>query len=142
MDIQTLASNISQFVASYDNVERAFYEQCKPLFVDANSDALDVGEDSEGNKLPEYRNPQYAQLKRSRGSKSGGHWDWKLTGESRSKMVMRSDGFITSLDDKTDKLVRFAGGEVFGVQQKRFDELVQDQLIPDFIGIIENKILK
>ena len=141
MDIQSLSTNLQNFVSNYNDITDKFYYNQAANFIDVNEQQLDDGEDALGNEMPEYRNPKYAQFKRSMGNNTG-RWDLKVTGGLRRLMKMDKDGWIFSTDSKNAKFEGLPGLEVWGVQPERLDTLIKEQITPDFIALIEDKILK
>ena len=142
MDIQSLHTNLSSFVSNYNDITDKFFDDQTARFIDTNEQQLDDGEDALGNEMPEYRNPKYAQLKQTLGNNTG-KWDLRLTGTLRGRLLMK-DGWIFSNDWKNDKFENLSefGLEVWGVQPERLDTLIKEQITPDFIALIEAKILK
>lgn len=95
--------------------------------IDANTDQLSKGFYSDGDRMPDYANENYAQFKQSIGSKAPyGITDLKLTGDFHSGFFMKpdSDGFqIWSSVSKTDELVGKYGADIFGISPESKKEL-------------------
>lgn len=140
MDLQQFGTNLNNFVVGYEATTDKLHSDNTAAYIDLNEDAMDKGEDALGNDLPEYHNPAYAQMKRSRGSKSNGKWDLKHTGDFRSAMKMNNQGFIFSTNWKQSKLVSLLGEDIFGVQPVLLDRHIKEQMIPEFEDIIKTKL--
>lgn len=140
MDLQEFSGNIERLTTSLDQITTDLYLSYKPDFIDLNEDALDVGEDVNGDKLPEYRSPEYESLKMAIGSRSGGHWDLKLEGNFRRAMDMTNEGIIYSKDSKMSKFTSILGDTFMGVQAKRLDPFIKEQILPDFDSILRKSL--
>ena len=140
MDIQEFSNKIEALVSDFDSLTDAFYLSYKPDFIDLNEQALDIGEDALGDKLPEYRNPEYAALKQSLGSKSGKHWDLKLEGDFRRGLKMDDAGNIFSTDSKSSTFERLLGRDIYGAQTKLLDTFIVEQITPDFDAILRKQL--
>jgi hypothetical protein len=82
---------------------------------------------STGEDTPEYSNPDYAQMKRAEGSKSGNNYDYKLDGDFYGGWKIDfSDTVLTwdSTDSKTSKLTNspFGSEDVFGIAPFNYGE--------------------
>lgn len=143
MDLQIFASDLNNFTGNYGAITDKLHKDQTASYIDLNNEALDVGEDALGNELPMLSNPAYAAGKRSKGGKSKGKWDLKDTGDFRRAMSMDKEGFIFSRDNKAGKLVPLLEGfglDIFGVQEKKLDAHIKEQIIPEFYDIIRTKL--
>jgi hypothetical protein len=135
MDIYQLSDNVQKIVDDFDTMADEFIFDHAADFVDINAAQLMDGEDAMGDLMPEYRSDAYANLKRSVGSKGHGRWDYNLTGSFQSLMQMDKGGQIFSTDSKAAKLeaaTKSVELDIYGVQPKRMDKYIADQLKPDF----------
>lgn len=145
MDIQQLSKNLQSLTSTYEAVTDKFHTDHASDYIDLNQAALDVGEDAVGAKLPTYSNKAYAAWKRSRGGKSGEHWNLDLYGGFRAGMKMNNRDEIFSTDSKAEKLVSLTNAndnDIFGVQPKRLDQYAKDQLIPEFNDLMLKKLMR
>jgi hypothetical protein len=107
----------------------------KEEIIDLNVSQLELGMDSSGESItPEYASPEYAQLKKSMGSKAPlGTPDTKLTGDFHSGffaegIVSGYEGasglFMDSHDEKADKLSR-QYSNLFGIAPQNIEEMAE-----------------
>lgn len=139
MKLRDFANNLNRFVLNYDKVVNDFHDEQGADFIDLNTQAMDKGEDSEGDPTPEYRNPEYGGLKGAMGGNSK-NWDFKFSGDLRSAMYIK-DGLISSTDSKTSKLKQ-AVPNMFGVQKKLLKPHLKEQYIPNFVMLIKTNLFK
>ena len=145
MDIQKLNANLQSLTSTFDTVTDKFHTDHAADYIDLNQEAMDMGEDAVGAKLPTYSNKSYEEWKRARGGKSGAFWDLKLDGGFRAGMKMNNRFEIFSTDSKADKLVDLTNSndnDIFGVQPKRLDQYAKDQLIPEFNDLMLKKLMR
>lgn len=145
MDIQHLSNNLKTLTAAFEPITDKFHTDHAADYIDLNQEALSVGEDAFGVKLPTYANDEYAAWKRSRGSKSGDNWDLNLDGGFYAGMKMDHNSEIFSTDSKARKLVDLTNSvdnDIFGVQPKRLDQYAKDQLIPEFNDLMLKKLMQ
>ena len=145
MDIQKLNANLQSLTSTFDTVTDKFHTDHAADYIDLNQEAMDMGEDAVGAKLPTYSNKSYEEWKRARGGKSGAFWDLKLDGGFRAGMKMNNRFEIFSTDSKADKLVDLTNSndnDIFGVQPKRLDQYAKDQLIPEFNDLMLEKLMQ
>jgi hypothetical protein len=135
MELIELYNNLKRFNQEIDQFVDDFIIDNQSSFVDANIEQLARGEDAEGKAMPVYRNPEYAAMKRSMGSRSGDRWDLNLFGDFTGRMKMDNSKNIFSTDSKSAKLLKATQSvdlDIFGVQPRMMDELIKDQLLGDF----------
>ncbi len=128
-------SKISNWIKGLQNPEEIFRRavlENEAEILDLNTAQLERGEDSFGNLLDEYASDTYAQFKQALGSKAPlGIPDLKLEGDFYSGFVLKYDGaafFITSTDEKKDRLKDKYGEDVFGLQEKSIFDIGPDLL--------------
>lgn len=110
-----------------------------------NIDNLQQGKDSEGNNMPSYRNPDYANFKTSINPRNRGFWDLRLTGEYYSGIRVKA--FATQVffsqvvkNDKIDWLtsqLEFWNKTPLGVTKEQIED-VQLKNAPGIKKRIEN----
>lgn len=145
MDIQHLSNNLKTLTAAFEPITDKFHTDHAADYIDLNQEAMDMGEDAVGAKLPTYSNKAYEKWKTARGGKSGGHWNLDLYGGFRAGMKMNNRFEIFSTDSKADKLVDLTNSndnDIFGVQPKRLDQYAKDQLIPEFNDLMLKKLMQ
>jgi len=122
---------------------RAIVENQEEI-LDLNIAQLESGKDSFGRLLDEYASDAYAQFKQSIGSRAPfGIPDLKLEGDFYSGFVLKADGdefYITSEDEKRDKLVAYAGPDIFGLTEESLIEARQ-YILESFLIILRNELL-
>lgn len=96
-----------------------------------NIDNLQQGKDSDGNDMPRYRNPEYANDKTKINPNNRGFWDLRLTGE-----------YYRGID------VRIFGSKVFFTQKFRNEKIdwLHERLLWQghnlALGITENQFFE
>lgn len=103
------------------------------LIVDANTEQLMRGEDSEGNVIdPPYASKHYAELKLF--LNPAGVVDLNLTGAFHAKFrLVVSKGwpaYLYSTDKKAPELKEKYGKDIYGVQQESLDDIVDSSILP------------
>lgn len=118
-----------------DDIFRGTVLENQEEILDANTSQLEMGKDSLGNFLYDYASDAYAQFKIAHGSKAPlGTPDLKLEGNFYDGFVLKYEGkgiVITSTDEKTDKLIKKYGGDIFGLADEQLD-ILKPQLIASF----------
>lgn len=118
-----------------DDIFRGTVLENQEEILDANTSQLEMGKDSLGNFLYDYASDAYAQFKIAYGSKAPlGTPDLKLEGNFYDGFVLKYEGkgiVITSTDEKTDKLIKKYGGDIFGLADEQLD-ILKPQLIASF----------
>ena len=112
--------------------------------LDANTSQLEQGKDALGNFLENYLSEDYARFKRTLSSLPPfGVPDLKLEGDFHEGFVLRWEGnafFITSTDQKTDKLKQMFGEDIFGLMDESLLEL-KSMFIESFIKLFRDELL-
>jgi hypothetical protein len=101
--------------------------------VDANTDQLMRGEDSEGNEIdPPYRSRNYAEFKLF--LNPAGVVDLNLTGAFHAKFkLVTSKGwpaYLYSTDKKAPELEGKYGRDIYGVQEETLGDINQSSILP------------
>lgn len=109
-------------------------DEFEPVALDMNTAQLLDGKDSAGQLLRPYRNPLYAEFKRTLNSK--GVTDLKLTGDFHQSFFQDATKFPVAFgatDEKTDELVQSYGKEIFGLSKENTEDFA-DQLKPEIVN--------
>lgn len=141
MDLFTVHNNLSVILSNWDKYVDDFIKKFYPDFIDINTDQLDDSQKADGTLMQGLRSEAYARAKKSMGGVAPfGQPDLKFTGSFRDSRVIKAgtgEFEIIATDEKTsDLLVKY--GDVLGLQRKRIDQFISDQLIPAF----ESQLLK
>jgi hypothetical protein len=145
-----LKNNVDSVINNLDKIIVEAMVAEKEAIIDLNVSNLEKGINTEGNNVGEYESPEYAQLKKSMGSKSPlGIVDTKLTGDFHEGFYAEpyygsspetSGLFINSKDEKSDDLDR-KYGNLFGLTPDNNDEL-EDLIVPHIQKSIIDGITK
>ena len=112
-----------------------------PELEDAQIDQMRLGMNADGVEIGRYRNPSYAEFKKSIGSKSKiGVVDLRVTGDFQSAIfgeVSKTSIEFDSRDSKTGKLVLKYGDEIFGLNENTLEEQNNDLIFP----VLKDKII-
>lgn len=129
-------SKIKKWTQALRNIDEPFQRAMldnETEIIDANVAQLEIGQDALGNLLDEYASDAYAQFKKSMGSKAPmGVPDLKLEGDFHSGFILKRDGdmfFITSTDEKKDRLRDKYGEDIFGLSAESITTLKPDILV-------------
>ena len=102
--------------------------------VDALHEQLQTGRDQMGDRIGEYRNGDYAEMKFKMNSKAGfNNVDLKYTGDFYSGMFLEEIGKdfqIRSTVSKSDDLTEKYGEWIFGLQDDNLGKVVQEDVLP------------
>ncbi len=129
---------------SASNVDRLFRQaivEHQEEILDLNVAQLEVGKDALGNLLLAYESDIYAAFKQGPPFNSKapfGIADLILEGDFTEGFVLRVNGFdyfITSTDEKTDRLKAKYGEDIFGIMAQSADIVGPDILESFLIGI-------
>lgn len=145
MDIQQLSDNLNTIVNTWSSLESDFLKGFDADLIDINREQMMEGEDADGKEIGKLQSPEYIQLKKAMGSRAAfaGLADLKFTGAFQDAMYVEHRGdniSIDSRDSKKNKLTKKYGYQIFGVQQQRLDELIKDQIEPEFIDLLSKKM--
>lgn len=142
MTIIELAANLKKV-----NLTKIYKECIKELeaeIIDLNHSQLEVGKDSNSALLPEYQDQiHYKQFKQSIGSKSGGHYDFKVEGDFLEGFYgeLTGENFkIDSKDSKRDRLVDLTSIYIFGLTNENTKKFVNDAFYPLFMSKLRKQI--
>lgn len=107
-----------------------------------NIDNLQQGKDSDGENLPRYRNPEYANFKVTANPRNRGFWDLRLTGQYYSGIKVKiypAIVFFTQVisNEKIDWIEERVGKTPLGITE---DQMIEVQL--KNAEIIRTKLLK
>lgn len=141
-NIENVKRNISDIITESMVAE-------KEVIIDLNVDQIERGINSDGKILGEYESESYSRLKQSMGSRAPfGVFDFKLEGDFLSGIYAEaykgstpeaSGLYMSSSDEKTEKLERLSGDKVFGIapeNNNELDELTEDYIIQEVINEI------
>ncbi len=143
-------SKINNWIKSLSkgNVDRIFRRaivENQELILDLNVAQLEIGLDSLGELLDDYFSDEYAQFKIALGSKAPfGTPNLILEGDFTEGFVLRVDGrdfFITSTDEKKDRLRDKYGDDIFGLMEKSLEEL-RPVILDTFLIIFRDGLLR
>ena len=120
---------------NFQEIEKKVLKKRSDELISLNKKQLEIGEDSDGLKLPGYASISYLRYKTNIGSKSGDHYDLKVTGDFWNAFILKqkgSDSFIDSTDSKRDDIVNtLTGDHIFGIQDNNLTKAENDFLIED-----------
>jgi hypothetical protein len=124
-----------------DKVIQESMEEVAPLITDRQKGQMIEGTNKKGAKIGRYRNAAYAQKKNQMNPIPGfGIPDLLLTGAFYKGIYTEIRGsrvIIDSTDEKTPKLARQYGEEIFGLDKSSKVELVREDLRPVFMREIK-----
>lgn len=142
-----MEEKLKRLIAATSDVDKLFkraVEDNETEILDANTAQLSKGKDSLGAFLEDYASDSYAQLKKAMGSKAPlGTPDLYLEGDFYAGFVLKwtgSDFFITSTDQKKDRLKAKYGEDIFGLAQESIEELAP-LLLESFQIAFKNELL-
>lgn len=126
-----------------DIFRRAIVENREEI-LDLNVAQLEKGEDSLGALLDDYASDAYAQFKIAIGSKAPfGTPNLILEGDFTEGFVLKGDGlefFITSTDEKKDRLRDKYGEDIFGLSEESL-EILRPRILESFLIRFRNELL-
>ncbi len=126
-----------------EHFRRAIIENQEEI-LDLNVAQLEVGKDALGELLDDYASDAYAQFKQALGSKSPlGTPDLILEGDFTEGFVLKVDGadfFITSTDEKKDRLRDKYGEDIFGLSEESL-EIIRPAILESFLIRFRNGLL-
>ncbi len=129
------------------NVDRLFRQaivEHREQILDLNVAQLAEGKDALGNLLDEYASDEYAQFKIAIGSQAPlGIPNLLLEGDFTEGFVLKIDGadyFITSTDEKKDRLRDKYGEDIFGLLEESL-EILRPDILESFLIKIRNGLL-
>tara|TARA_Y100000034_G_C6756401_1_gene336599 strand:+ start:137 stop:529 length:393 start_codon:yes stop_codon:yes gene_type:complete len=104
---------------------------------DLNAEQLEIGVDSDMNKLADYRNPAYARFKKGMGSISSPVADLKLTGKYHKAIKAKTQGNkikIINTDSKYEELIKKYPNHLGLTEESReiaADDFLIDEMLID-----------
>lgn len=125
-----MEKHLQRWISALDNPSELFYGMVldnEASILDANTSQLEQGKDALGNFLQEYYSDSYAEYKQYLNNQPPyGVPDLKLEGNFHDGFVLRWTGgefLIRSTDEKTDKLIKKYGVDIFGLSKDSMIEL-------------------
>ncbi len=145
MDLNELSKNVSEIVSTWDKWTGDFIKRFDPDLLDINQEQMMEGENGDGKPIGELQQPEYIKFKRSIGSRAAGKGlaDLRVIGDFQDSRYVEHKGdsiTIDSKDWKKSRLTKKYGYQIFGIQEKRLDRLIEEQIEPEFIMEIEKKL--
>ena len=135
----------------YDNVhsinllalrEKVLLSISPEIIKTIQEDQLQLGIDANGQSLPTYKNPKYAELKATMNPNSQGNWDLSLTGSFYEKMFIELTGedlVVDSSDEKTSDLIGKTGGApIMSLTSDNFEFIKINNAVPEFMIEFKN----
>ena len=126
MNLRELANRANNFDVNKEIISSIKEHQAE--IVDANVEQLMKGFDSEGKRLEKYSSPEYARMKNQMNPAPGiGNPDLRLEGQFHEAFFVaeiNKDFFkISSKDWKREKLIRWYGIDIFGLNESNKIEI-------------------
>ena len=107
-------------------IEATILKTLEPKILVLNKAQLREGKDRDDILLPTYKSINYANFKSELGSKSGNHFDLKVTGDFYKGFFLKKKGDnfkVDSKDKKRDDLVMKTSPFIFGLNDKHTAEI-------------------
>lgn len=134
-------AKLQKWITALSNPDDLFHGMVlenEAIILDLNTSQLEQGRDALGNFLAEYMAEDYAKFKQHLNSKPPLFIpDLKLEGNFYDGFVLRWEGdtfTIDSTDEKTGKLVKKYGADIFGLMDESLSEL-KDYMLASFITL-------
>lgn len=138
---------LNKWISVLGNTDRYFREaivEHREEILDLNVAQLRSGKDSLGELLDEYASDAYAQFKQAIGSQAPlGIPDLILEGDFTEGFILKGDGmefFITSTDEKKDRLRDKYGEDIFGLAEESLEE-IRPAILESFLIRLRNGLL-
>ena len=146
---QQIQVNVDNVRNNIPNILGQVVDDNESRLSDLQVSQIEEGIASDGSRLGEYENPEYAEYKQSIGSKAPlGVYDFKLEGDFLSKTYIKHDesfgGIEFGSDDiKEQKLETLSEGSdrLWGFAPQNIDEL-EDIIINPFQILITNELTR
>ena len=104
---------------------------------------LQKGIRGDGQKIGEYKNKDYQKYKKQINPQARGFVDLKLEGDFYKGFVIKEDGnfqTVISKDDKSEKLEKKYGSEIYILTDKNHQKIVKDYILPTLLINIKNEL--
>ena len=140
---------LNKWISVLGNTDRYFREaiiEHREEILDLNVAQLEVGKDALGNLLLEYESDIYAAFKQGPPFNSKaphGIADLILEGDFTEGFILKGDGvefFITSTDEKKDRLRDKYGEDIFGLAEESLEE-IRPAILESFLIRLRNGLL-
>lgn len=145
MSFDSKISNWIKTLNRSDDIFRRAIVENQEEILDLNVAQLEVGKDSLGEFLDEYLSEFYALFKISIGSKAPlGIPNLILEGNFTEGFILKGEGlefFITSTDDKKDRLRDKYGEDIFGLSEDSLEE-IRPAILETFLIRFRNGLLR
>jgi len=140
-------AKLNKWISALDKADKYFNEaivEHREEILDLNVAQLEVGKDSLGQFLDDYASDAYAEYKQSIGSKAPlGTPDLILEGDFTEGFVLKGgngEWFITSTDEKKDRLRDKYGEDIFGLSDDSLNE-IRTYILESFLIRLRNGML-